>query len=474
MTNNQQKYVCSECAGDNELKPDIFAEEKIRKTCSYCRNRRNCISVDSLANVVDEIYREDYKLCDDGNGDPPSEIIERILQLDTSAGYLDNDLVDILSSEESLSSWHKDIEPMYDESMTYCYKYPPINDGREHKELWDIFCDRIKHRTRFFNNQLIDWLNDIFLGLDTFNYDEDISPIRTIQPNDSDAVFYRARRTQSVQERIKICCHPSQELSSPPSHLASGGRMNPTGISVFYAAFERETCISEIRLPVGEIAISGQFKLEKPIAIFDLSIFDKINPENTTSNGYTSRIVGDEFLDKFEDRLEFLKTFSEEISKPIPPHKETLDYMPTQALVEYLAYHYEPKIDAVVYASTQTNGRGKNIVFLNHAANVKKEQQPDGGKYRAIWGTGYYNVLPHKDGSSRFSSYSPENWEEYADVNFEDDWAYDGNSSLSFVEGSLNLHKVKAINYDLECFDVTVNQNQADEPYSGLDIEQDF
>lgn len=362
MKNNQQKYVCSECAGNNELKKDIFAEEQISKTCSYCRNRGMCISVDSLANAVDKTYRADYELCENGDGDSPSDIIAEILQLDQSAGELDDDIFNILSSLES-DNWNKDCEPMYDGSMTYRCQYYPIPDGREHQESWDWFCRQIKHRTRFFNNQLLDRLNDIFLGLNKFNYDEGILPIRTIQPNDSDAVFYRARYASSVQERIKICCHPFQELGSPPSHRANCGRMNPTGISVFYAAFERETCIAEIRLPVGEIAISGQFKLEKPLTIFDLTIFDKINPEKTMGDAYTSRRLEYKSSEISEDRLEFLKTFSKEISKPVPPHNEALSYIPTQALVEYLAHHYERKIDAVAYASTQTNGKGKNIVF---------------------------------------------------------------------------------------------------------------
>ena len=450
MNNNLQKYVCSECAGNNELKQDIFAEEKEKKICSYCRNRRLCISVDSLANAVDDFYREYYEQCESGHS--PSEIISEMLELDKSAGVLDVDLVDILSNRE-LGSEYKGTEPMYNEDMTYSSfseKYPPIIDGREHKELWDIFCERIKHRTRFFNNQLIDWLNDIFLGLDKFSYDDGISPIRTIQLSDSNAVFYRARYASNTQERIKICCHPTQELSSPPFHLASSGRMNPTGISVFYATFERETCIAEIRLPVGETAISGQFKLEKPITIFDLTIFDKINPDKTISDGCTAAIFGDEF----EDRLAFLKTFSEEISKPIPPHKEVLDYMPTQALVEYLAHHYTPNIDAVVYASTQTNGKGKNIVFLNHAAKVINSQNPETGTYKAIFGHGFYHIKPYIE-ATRFNS-DPVRLDEYANITFEENYEYDENKYLSFVEGSLKLHKIMAINYDVECFDVTL------------------
>ncbi len=231
--------------------------------------------------------------------------------------------------------------------------------------------------------------------------------------------------------------------------------MNPTGIAVFYAAFERETCIAEIRLPVGEIAISGQFKLEKPITIFDLTIFDKLNPKKTMSDGYTTAaIFTNEFPGFSEDHLAFLKTFSEEISKPIPPHKEALDYMPTQALVEYLAYHYKPNIDAVVYASTQTNGKGKNIVFLNHAAKVINDQNPETGKYKARWGYGIYHISSHRQ-ASQFAI-APMQWDEYANITFEENFEYDENQYLSFVEGSLKLHKIMAINYDVECLDVTV------------------
>jgi RES domain len=369
MNNNSQKFVCSDCAGNNEITKDIFDEEKINETCSYCNEERNCIDLVSLAKAIDCTYRENYEQCK--NGHSPIEIISEMLELDKSAGVLDVDIVSMLSNQE-LGSEYKDTESMYDEDMTYSSfseKYPPINDGRVHKELWDSFCHSIQHRTRFFNIQIIDWLNRIFLGLDKVSYEDGISPIRTIHPNDSDAIFYRARYSTNAQERIKICCNPTQELSSPPVHLASNGRMNPTGISVFYAAFERETCIAEIRIPVGESAISGQFELKEPITVFDLTVFDKIDPEKIISDSFISNI-GDNNVDSYEDRLSFLQKFCAEICKPYPPSKESLEYMPTQAFVEYLAHHYEPKIDAVIYPSTQRNGNGKNIVFLNRAAKV--------------------------------------------------------------------------------------------------------
>jgi hypothetical protein len=47
-------------------------------------------------------------------------------------------------------------------------------------------------------------------------------------------------------------------------------------------------------------------------------------------------------------------------------------------------------------------------------------------------------------------------WDEYANITFEENYEYDKNKYLSIVEGSLKLHKIMAINYDVECFDVTL------------------
>lgn len=228
--------------------------------------------------------------------------------------------------------------------------------------------------------------------------------------------------------------------------------MNPIGIPVFYAAFERETCIAEIRLPVGETAISGQFKLEKPITIFDLTVLDKIHSEETI------RQSASHDFDSFEDRLTFLNKFSAEISKPVLPKEEAFDYMPTQALVEYLAYHYKPKIDAVVYASTQTNGKGKNIVFLNHTAKVAPSHCFKSGAYKAMWGDDYYHIAPDKK-IGRFEI-DPVQWDESAEVTFHEDFDAHEDKFLSFIPGSLRIHKILAINYEIKCFSVDTEDTQ--------------
>lgn len=361
MKNNSRQYVCLDCIGNEDYKTFIKKEGVKRKTCNYCKNRRTCINLDLLADEIDDEYRNSYTLSD--SGELPSDIISQMLELD-DLEQLTDDLVDILSERESRDV-NQGADAFYDNTSLY-----RPNEGNdygnvlEHIETWDYFCWKIKHQTRFFNNGLIQWLNSLFSELDNFDY-ENKEPIRTIEPSDLEATFYRARYATDSHENI--CSNPCIELGPPPPSVASFGRMNPVGVSVFYGAFEPKTCIAEIRVPVGEIAISGQFKLEKQITVLDLTVLNEIKePRN--------RHYAD---DNQWGLLSFLRYFSLEISKPVQTHNANLEYLPTQALSEYLAYHYQTRIDAIIYPSTQTNGKGKNIVILNHAAKLNYENKED-------------------------------------------------------------------------------------------------
>ena len=381
MKNNTQKYVCLDCIGNEDYK--TFIEESVEEIeCDYCKIEGICITLDLLADKIDEEYRANYKPSD--SGELPSEIISQMLELD-DLPELSDDLVAILSGGESRDI-SQGADALYDKGSLYgpnveqCY-----GNVLEHIETWDDFCWQIKHQTRFFNNELIQSLNKLFLELDNFEYIS--KSIRIIEPNHlEEAIFYRARYATDSHENIYS--NPSIELGPPP--VSGSGRMNPVGVSVFYGAFERETCIAEIRVPVGETAISGQFKLEKQITALDLTVLNEIEePQNP------------QFAE--ENQLGicyFLRHFSSEISKPVQSHNANLEYLPTQALSEYLAYHFQPQIDAIIYPSTQTNGKGKNIVILNHATKLNYENN---------------------------------------EKNY-----------LSYVPGSLKKHTIKAIDYDIE------------------------
>lgn len=391
MKNNAQPYVCLNCIGNEDYKTFIKEEGIKRKKCAYCKKQRTCVDLDLLADKIDEEYRANYVPSNsDDCGELPSEIISQMMELD-DLEKLTNDLVDVLSERE-YRDVNQGVDAFYDNGSLYVpNEENDYGNVLDHIETWDSFCCEIKHKTRFFNNKLIQSLNSLFSGLDTFDY-KNKKPIRIIEPNNlEEAVFYRARYITDSHD--KIYSNPSIELGPPPPFAASSGRMNPVGVSVFYGAFERKTCIAEIRIPVGEIAISDQFKLEKPITVLDLTALDEI--EELQNPRYAD--------DNQLGLLYFLRHFSLDISKSIHLHNANLEYLPTQSLSEYLAYHYQPKIDAIIYPSTQTNGKGKNIVILNHAAKLNYENNED--------------------------------------------------NYFSYVPNSLIKHTIKAIDYDIEDYD---------------------
>lgn len=349
--------ICVDCVGDDDYKKYIkdYGEEG---ECSYCPNKdKACIELDLLADEVDENYRANYEPNEDC-GDYPSDIISEMLGLNEEIA---DNLVNILSEKESRDV-HQGADAFYDAERLYVTQRNLGNFG-DHMEKWEWFCSTIKHQTRFFNQQFLNDLDSLFKELDRFKYGK-ISPVCEISPDDADALFYRARRFANSKEEAEILNNPNGELAAPPPNKSNSGRMNPKGVSVFYGAYEIKTCIAEIRLLVGEKAISGQFKLKKPITILDLTLLKEIDEPQYYEEG--------DDIDNLDGLFYFLRHFASEISKPIHPSDADLEYLPTQAFSEYLNHHYKIRIDAIIYSSSQTKyNEGKNIVILGRAAEIR-------------------------------------------------------------------------------------------------------
>jgi hypothetical protein len=151
--------------------------------------------------------------------------------------------------------------------------------------------------------------------------------------------------------------------------------MNPAGILAFYGAFNLDTCIAELRPSVGSVVIGARFEITKPLCVLDTSLFEA--PPKKTN------IFAHEYIQRTA-QWHFMTQFMREISQPVSPADEHLDYIPTQAVAEYLLHHYEfrlhdtsRKIDAIIYRSAQNSG-GKNIAILGDAARagILEEDKP--------------------------------------------------------------------------------------------------
>lgn len=452
----EHNHLCIDCVGDDYVKGRI-KQEGSGETCSYCDNEGDCVDISVVCDWVDLVYRANYQPGDsypvfpDGQEKPdwemagsyPEEIIDEMLLAKEGVA---KDVVTALSDREGYAV-AKDCETAYYDD-TSCYEEAPVYDF-QHSELWDSFCDQVKHRSRFFSTSAIELLKELFSDISELQHSDGQAPIRAIDLEGDERFIYRARSARADAERIRICVYPGRELGPPPKRKSIAGRMNPAGIPVFYGALKRKTCISELRLPVGEVAVSGKFEITKSLTVMDLPSLCRV---------YKELSLFDPNFESKASQFKFLRRFEDEVSRPILPGEELLEYIPTQALAEYLANYHEPKIDGLIYSSAQTNGTEKNIVLFSHVADVQQ-------------------LIPHADeeGSRRFEVvWLPSQWSHSV---FETEDSQKGiqiggsptinktnELALRFVEDSLKVHRIKAVSpeYDSDSVSVRYKEDLSD------------
>ena len=135
--------------------------------------------------------------------------------------------------------------------------------------------------------------------------------------------------------------------------------MNAFGVPVFYCALSSETAIKEVRPSIGSYVVVGKFSAVRLLKLLDLTRAGKIDPGGIFSPGYKAR----------KEKLGFLASFDSIVSQPIRPHREALEYLPTQMFAEYI--QHELGYDGVVYSSAQESDGGelmkKNIALFGCA-----------------------------------------------------------------------------------------------------------
>lgn len=236
------------------------------------------------------------------------------------------------------------LQPFYDGFVHYI-EAPFANSG--HFNLWHSFKERILHVQRFFDNEAAEALSEILGDIETFGVQIGQPPVRFLDPGDEKAVVYRARCAVSYDEAETIVTDPHAELGPPPKLLARSGRLNSAGIPAFYGALDRDTAIAEVRPPVGAHVIVGAFRPLRRIQLLDLTAFSKTAQLGSPFDDL------DAYIDRYS-RWSFLRTFHRLISRPVLPNDEFLEYVPTQAIADFL--HHSEGFDGVLFLSPQTSG----------------------------------------------------------------------------------------------------------------------
>ena len=367
------QYVCHACIDDTVLSKQV-EEEGAQTECSYCHTTRAAFTLADLSNRIHQVLEEHFDPVPDddveeqwkGVFDDAETVIDKVAN---PKGSIATDVRDYLFERLAQTENVTGVEENpYNLRMLYLEKEADTSGLRS---AWWNSKEEISSRARFFGATTAATLDRILEDLASLKTIWGKPVVREIKPGDRDSYFWRARIAHSESEVQSILESLSSELGPPPSDKATAGRMNPEGIPVFYGALEEETCVSEVRAPVGSFVVLVKFDLLSPISVLDL--------EGLSNPGSEFSHFDPDYIEK-RSRERFLKEWVGEMSKPVMPHEETREYIATQIVSEYLANRVEPRLDGIVFSSAQTGKGGHNVVLFNGARIVEAyEPRPGTG-----------------------------------------------------------------------------------------------
>jgi len=321
--------------------------------------------LNALADRIEDVYKGLVGLAEEGfilrdgepafgpAGQPANEIIMDMLQAEYDS--IGTRLTGILSRRNPIDYRDDPFDLFDDSSNIYAIQEPT---GEDLHHTWNEFCEQLKNHRRFFmtdSKELLDrLLGPILRGEWPPN-----GVVRTVGPETDVTHVYRGRKANDEGQRQTILASRLRQLNAPEPGRAGAGRMNAPGIGLFYGALDQETCVAELRVPVGGGAIVGRFEILRPLRVLDLTLLDEAYEELSY------------FADNYIERRSyggFMRSFHQQVRRVVVPGRETLDYLPTQLVAEYLWSQADPRVDGVIFESAQISAGHKNLVLFPHAS----------------------------------------------------------------------------------------------------------
>ncbi len=338
--------ICLECIGDEALRK-LVAERAEELKCTYCSGDGAGLSIDQLAELVDEYLRQylcfgkyEPRLSDDSerteweqHGDPLAWLLQEELEIEEQVA---EDLFEALKARDNPDPRSGE-GPFYSDDQLYCRRYISSD---EYYRSWDGFSFRVRHRRRFFDDLARTWLSEL-LGSQGSNQDRDL-PVITIGPDQAISHVFRARLADTAERLVAIRESPGQELGPPPADRAIAGRMNAAGIPFFYGALSEDTAIAEARPFVGSRVIVARFHVIRPVRLLNLPMLGSLSAGRIFRPDYEERVA----------HIQFLQSFHTMITHPVLPSDELLEYIPTQVVAEFIKNVLG--FDGILYMSAQT------------------------------------------------------------------------------------------------------------------------
>lgn len=351
---SQSPRCCPKCFEDKTLEKHIRQRGK-KGFCDFCqKNRAITCPVEDLADLFLPLIQR-YEVTTHGEhynhhveeASDRGEFLHQAIQNDW--GIFSEHVFDAGRAEELLAAI---LEPLKLEELDLGSFYTARDEAyatRTPKDQWWEFQQHIKHERRF----LVD-PNASALIVDPRSLLHDGVLSRLVREIPASTVVYRARLgSEEDASAPKPMPRPEKEMGAPPYHLIRhGGRANPPGIRVLYAALEQETAVAEIRPWVGAYVTVAECALRKSLRLIDFS--DSRRLALGSPFGHVD-------LDAELDLAATLHVVGEKMAEPMGPETREIDYVPTQYVADVIqAAGY----DGVMYGSALAEG-GRNVVVFD-------------------------------------------------------------------------------------------------------------
>ena len=397
---SESKFVCAECFEDLGIR-DFIEQNAMSTRCSFCDVSQNDVAVASFYDVVEHIETSlfyEWDNADNWLGYESREggyqgywvDTEELLRFETEL-ELPRDV------DDKLMDQIVDLLPDY----AWCELDPyTINDRNRAKISWEIFCDVVKHRNRYFFEEYDDEIEygayspgqimrKLFESAEQYDLFKRIPKGKTL---------FRARFQEG-----ETAFTTAKELGPPPREKAiQSNRMSPAGIPMFYASDRIETALRETANEEGKFAV-GRFKTCRSMTLLDLT---KIPSTPSLFQSYPETL---EFRPR--EVLRFLNHIATEISKPIEKDdKVHINYVPTQVVTEFVRSRLtagKHRIDGIKYESAARKGHASYVIFATQT-NVADTKGDSHESRRDQW-------LVLKEPTQHYVSHECIlNWKEYA------------------------------------------------------------
>jgi hypothetical protein len=467
----EEKMICAGCIGEDYLSSRV-EDEGQEDECSFCCEEIACITLQELADRIEAAFETHYSR----TSDEPN-FYESMMLRDKEIDYdWDRDgeqtIYAIMGAADISEEIARDVQAIleyrhfdFDEAtmgieaeFSEDAHYEEIMPRDEHwHDAWDSFEKQIKTEARFFSRTAAAHLSALFDRIDEMRTADGRSLVEDAGPDTEITHLYRGRVFQSEDRLRTAMQRPDLELSAPPAWAAASGRMNAKGISVFYGATTPEIALAEVRPPVGSSVALARFEIVRPLRLLDLAALgDVLERGSIFDPDYAYRL----------GRMMFLRTLSRRMSRPVMPDDQEMEYLPTQAIADYLSTEGQVPLDGILFPSVQVGGNGVNAVLFHKASRCEELEIPDGTEIAARTYSMYEDgpepdfsvsetVPPAEDDSAEGDKDNNRSPFDFL-ANDWDEW-FDGDPremTLRINVESLCVHEVNAIQIDTQSHSV--------------------